>query len=212
MFSILIKSFIFTGSALVLASKHHVAPIVIGIRRNQTKTVFGNLPDEDRVFTNLYGRHDWRLKGAMRRGDWYKTKEICLKGADWIISNFFNNLFIFLYLFMFFIYIMIIDEIKTSGLRGRGGAGFPSGMKWSFMNKPSDGRPKYLVVNADEGEPGTCKDREIMRHDPHKLVEGCLIAGKAMGAQAAYIYIRGEFYNEASNMQVAIAEVINFIR
>lgn len=99
------------------------------------------------------------------------------------------------------------DEMKTSGLRGRGGAGFPTGMKWSFMNKPSDGRPKYLVVNADEGEPGTCKDREIMRHDPHKLVEGCLIAGKAMGAQAAYIYIRGEFYNEASNLQVAIAEV-----
>lgn len=100
-----------------------------------------------------------------------------------------------------------LDEVKVSGLRGRGGAGFPSGMKWSFMNKPSDGRPKYLVVNADEGEPGTCKDREIMRHDPHKLVEGCLIAGRAMGARAAYIYIRGEFYNEASNMQVAIAEV-----
>ena len=68
-------------------------------------------------------------------------------------------------------------------------------------------RPKYLVVNADEGEPGTCKDREIMRHDPHKLVEGCLIAGRAMGARAAYIYIRGEFYNEASNMQLAICEV-----
>ncbi len=63
-------------------------------------------------------------------------------------------------------------------------------------------RPKYLVVNADEGEPGTCKDREIMRHDPHKLIEGCLIAGKAMGARAAYIYIRGEFYNESSNLQV----------
>lgn len=96
--------------------------------------------------------------------------------------------------------------MKVSGLRGRGGAGFPTGMKWSFMNKPSDGRPKYLVVNADEGEPGTCKDREIMRHDPHKLIEGCLIAGRAMGARAAYIYIRGEFYNEASNMQLAIAE------
>ena len=82
-------------------------------------------------------------------------------------------------------------------------SGFPSGLKWSFMNKPSDGRPKYLVVNADEGEPGTCKDREIMRHDPHKLVEGCLVAGRAMGARAAYIYIRGEFYNEASNMQVS---------
>lgn len=80
------------------------------------------------------------------------------------------------------------------------------------MNKPSDGRPKYLVVNADEGEPGTCKDREIMRHDPHKLVEGCLVAGRAMGARAAYIYIRGEFYNEASNMQVAISEVSAFQR
>lgn len=97
--------------------------------------------------------------------------------------------------------------MKTSGMRGRGGAGFPTGMKWSFMQKPSDGRPKYLVVNADEGEPGTCKDREIMRHDPHKLVEGCLVAGRAIGAVAAYIYIRGEFYNEASNLQLAIAEV-----
>lgn len=148
-----------------------------------TKTKYGPLSDEDRIFTNLYGRHDWKLKGAMARGDWYKTKEIILKGHEWILN-----------------------EIKTSGLRGRGGAGFPSGLKWSFMNKPDDGRPKYLVVNADEGEPGTCKDREIMRHDPHKLVEGCLVAGRAMGARAAYIYIRGEFYNEASNMQVAINE------
>lgn len=66
-------------------------------------------------------------------------------------------------------------------------------------------RPKFLVVNADEGEPGTCKDREIMRHDPHKLIEGCLVAGRAMGARAAYIYIRGEFYNESSNLQVYIS-------
>ncbi|XP_024300007.1 NADH dehydrogenase [ubiquinone] flavoprotein 1, mitochondrial isoform X1 [Oncorhynchus tshawytscha] len=147
------------------------------------KTTFGPLADQDRIFTNLYGRHDWRLKGAQSRGDWYKTKEILLKGVDWILN-----------------------EIKVSGLRGRGGAGFPTGMKWGFMNKPSDGRPKYLVVNADEGEPGTCKDREIMRNDPHKLVEGCLVAGRAMGARAAYIYIRGEFYNESSNLQVAINE------
>ncbi|CAH0382033.1 unnamed protein product [Bemisia tabaci] len=147
------------------------------------KDKYGPLSDEDRIFTNLYGRHDWRLKGALKRGDWYKTKEIILRGPDYILN-----------------------EVKTSGLRGRGGAGFPSGMKWSFMNKPSDGRPKYLVVNADEGEPGTCKDREIMRHDPHKLIEGCLVAGRAMGARAAYIYIRGEFYNEASNLQVAIME------
>ncbi|ESO09731.1 hypothetical protein HELRODRAFT_104983 [Helobdella robusta] len=147
------------------------------------KTKFGNLKDEDRVFTNLYGRHDWRLKGALKRGDWYKTKEILLKGTDWIQG-----------------------EVKKSGLRGRGGAGFPTGMKWSFMNKPNDGRPRYLVVNGDEGEPGTCKDREILRHDPHKLIEGCLIAGRAIGARAAYIYIRGEFYNEASNTQLAIKE------
>lgn len=145
------------------------------------------LADQDRIFQNLYGRHDWGLKGAMQRGAWYKTKEMLVKGSDWIIK-----------------------EIKDSGLRGRGGAGFPSGLKWSFMNKPTpDPRPKYLVVNADEGEPGTCKDREIMRHDPHLLVEGCLVAGRAMGARAAYIYIRGEFYLEASNLQVAINEAYN---
>ncbi|KAJ3225399.1 NADH dehydrogenase [ubiquinone] flavoprotein 1, mitochondrial [Clydaea vesicula] len=149
------------------------------VRRN-----YGNLSDNDRIFTNLYGKYEFGLKGALKRGDWYKTKEIVLKGQDWIIK-----------------------EIKASGLRGRGGAGFPTGLKWSFMNKPGvDPRPKYLVINADEGEPGTCKDREIMRHDPHKLVEGCLVAGRAMGACAAYIYIRGEFYNEASNLQVAINE------
>uniref|UniRef100_A0A183CLW8 NADH dehydrogenase [ubiquinone] flavoprotein 1, mitochondrial n=1 Tax=Globodera pallida TaxID=36090 RepID=A0A183CLW8_GLOPA len=147
------------------------------------KTTFGDLKDSDRIFTNLYGRHDYRLKGALERGDWYKTKEIILKGPKWILS-----------------------EISTSGLRGRGGAGFPSGMKWGFMGKPFDGRPKYLVINADEGEPGTCKDREIMRHDPHKLLEGCLIAGVAMGARAAYIYIRGEFYNEACILQEGIHE------
>ena len=118
------------------------------------------------------------------QGQYYKTKEIILKGSEWIQK-----------------------EVIKSGLRGRGGAGFPTGMKWSFMNKPDDGRPKYLVVNADEGEPGTCKDREILRHDPHTLVEGCLVAGAAMGARAAYIYIRGEFYGEASNMQIAINEV-----
>ncbi|EDX03906.1 GD22602 [Drosophila simulans] len=138
----------------------------------QTKTKFGPLADEDRIFTNLYGRHDWRLKGALKRGDWYKTKEIVLKGADWIVN-----------------------EIKTSGLRGRGGAGFPSGMKWSFMNKPGDGRPKAWHL----------QDREIMRHDPHKLVEGCLIARRAMGAQAAYIYIRGEFYNEEPALRSEIS-------
>ena len=141
------------------------------------------LHDSDRIFTNLYGQHDWRLAGARARGDWDGTAEILLRGRD-----------------------AIIDEIKASGLRGRGGAGFPTGMKWSFMPKVSDGRPAYLVINADESEPGTCKDRDIMRHDPHKLVEGALIASFAMGAHACYIYIRGEYYNESVNLQTAVDE------
>lgn len=141
------------------------------------------LQDKDRIFTNLYADGDWGLDGARKRGDWDGTKEILLKGRDWIIK-----------------------EIQDSGLRGRGGAGFPTGMKWSFMPKKSDGRPHYLVVNADESEPGTCKDREILRHDPHKLVEGCLIAGFAMGANAAYIYVRGEFYNESSHLERAVQQ------
>ncbi|MGE3475195.1 MAG: NADH-quinone oxidoreductase subunit NuoF [Rhodospirillaceae bacterium] len=141
------------------------------------------LADKDRIFTNLYGRHDWRLKGARARGDWDGTKEILDMGPEWII-----------------------DEMKRSGLRGRGGAGFPTGLKWSFMPKTESERPHYLVVNADEGEPGTCKDRDMLRFDPHKLIEGCLIASFAMRAHACYIYIRGEFYNEASNLQVAIDE------
>ncbi|XP_009785204.1 NADH dehydrogenase [ubiquinone] flavoprotein 1, mitochondrial-like [Nicotiana tabacum] len=147
------------------------------------KTHFGGLKDEDRIFTNLYGLHDPYLKGAMKRGDWYRTKDLVLKGSDWIVN-----------------------EMKKSGLRGRGGAGFPSGLKWSFMPKTTDGRPSYLVVNADESEPGTCKDREIMRHDPHKLLEGCLIAGVGMRARAAYIYIRGEYVNERKSLEKARKE------
>ncbi len=141
------------------------------------------LNDKDRIFTNLYGFDDWRLEGARKRGDWDGTREIIAKGRDWII-----------------------DEVKESGLRGRGGAGFPAGLKWSFMPKAPTGRPHYLVVNADEGEPGTCKDRDMLRNDPHKLVEGCLLAGFGMGANAAYIYIRGEFYREAEHLQAAIDE------
>ena len=140
------------------------------------------LEDKDRIFKNFYGLHDWGLEGAKRRGAWDGTKAIIDKGRDWIIN-----------------------EMKASGLRGRGGAGFPTGMKWSFMPKEfKDGRPSYLVVNADEFEPGTCKDREIMRHDPHLLVEGCLIASFAMGAHACYIYVRGEFIREREHLQAAI--------
>ena len=93
--------------------------------------------------------------------------------------------------------------MKTSSMRGRGGAGFPTGMKWSFMPKQSD-KPHYLVVNADEGEPGTCKDRDILRHEPHKLVEGALIASFAINAHTCYIYVRGEFHREIKNLQIAI--------
>jgi NADH-quinone oxidoreductase subunit F len=140
------------------------------------------LADKDRIFTNLYGLEDWGLDGARRRGNWDGTAGIMAKGADWIIN-----------------------EIKNSGLRGRGGAGFPAGVKWSFMPKESkDGRPNYLVINADEGEPGTCKDREIMRFDPHTLIEGALLASFAMNAHACYIYIRGEFFREGQNLQAAI--------
>jgi NADH-quinone oxidoreductase subunit F len=139
------------------------------------------LQDQDRIFTNLYGLQDWGLDGARSRGDWNDTKEILAKGTE-----------------------KIIDEVKASGLRGRGGAGFSTGMKWSFMPKEVGDRPHYLVINADESEPGTCKDREILRHDPHKLVEGALIASFAMQAHVAFIYVRGEFFNEAARLQAAI--------
>jgi len=176
------------GCAVGLARAAFSAPAAAAKPQNPVPNapgarVYGNLKDEDRIFTNLYGEKDWGVEGALKRGDWHRTKDLLSFGRDWIVN-----------------------EIKASGLRGRGGAGFPSGLKWSFMPKVSDGRPHYLVVNADESEPGTCKDREIMRHDPHKLIEGCLIAGFAMGAKAAYIYIRGEFWHEANRLEAAIAQ------
>ncbi len=143
-----------------------------------------SLTDKDRIFTNLYGYQPWQLKSAMKRGDWDDTKALMAAGQD-----------------------AIIEEIKNSGLRGRGGAGFPTGLKWSFMPKePKEGKPNFLVINADESEPGSCKDREIIRHDPHKLIEGALIAGFAMRARAGYIYIRGEFIREAETLQAAVQE------
>ncbi len=143
-----------------------------------------SLQDKDRIFTNLYGYQDFGLKAAQKRGDWDKTRDLLKRGPD-----------------------AIIEEIKASGLRGRGGAGFPTGMKWSFMPKnPTPERPSFLVINADESEPGSCKDREIIRHDPHKLIEGALVAGFAMRARAAYIYIRGEYIFEAKVLEAAVAE------
>ncbi|VBB68590.1 NADH-ubiquinone oxidoreductase chain F [invertebrate metagenome] len=142
------------------------------------------LSDKDRIFTNLYGFHDAGLRSARDRGDWDDTIALMAKGRDWII-----------------------DQVQKSGLRGRGGAGFPTGLKWTFMPQTVvPERPHYLVINADEGEPGTCKDRDILRNEPHKLLEGALLAGFAMGAHVAYIYIRGEFYREFEVLQTAIDE------
>ena len=142
------------------------------------------LADKDRIFTNVYGFQPWTLDAAMKRGDWDDTRGLMARGQD-----------------------ALIDAVKASGLRGRGGAGFPTGTKWSFMPKePKPDRPNFLVINADESEPGSCKDREIIRHDPHKLIEGALVAGYAMRARAAYIYIRGEYIREAEVLFAAVAE------
>ena len=141
------------------------------------------LSDKDRIFKNLYNDQGTNIESSKKRGDWINTQEIILKGKDWIIN-----------------------EIKSSELRGRGGAGFPTGLKWSFVPKKVGSRPHYLVINADESEPGTCKDRDILRFEPHKLIEGCLITSFAVNSHKCYIYIRGEFINEAKNLQKAIDE------
>ncbi|EKE09544.1 MAG: hypothetical protein ACD_16C00139G0012 [uncultured bacterium] len=141
------------------------------------------LKASDHIFTNLYGVHDWRLKGARARGDWDKTKALISKGREWIIQ-----------------------EVCASGLRGRGGAGFLTGRKWAFMPPDDEKTPRYLIVNADESEPGTCKDRDILRFEPHKLIEGALLTAVAIGAHVGYVYIRGEFYEEANHVDAAITE------
>ena len=140
------------------------------------------LKAKDKIFTNLFGDQSYSLREAPSRGDWDQTSDFIKKGSDWII-----------------------DEVKKSELRGRGGAGFPTGLKWSFMPKDAN-KNNYLVVNADESEPGTCKDRDMIRNEPHKLLEGCLLAGFAMNAHDCYIYIRGEYFNESVVLQKAIDE------
>jgi len=139
------------------------------------------LKDSDRIFKNLYNDYGWQIESAIKIGDWKNTKEICSKGKEWIIN-----------------------EIKTSELRGRGGAGFPTGLKLSFIPKEQGARPHYLVINADESEPGTCKDRDILRFEPQKLIEGCLITSYAISAHTCYIYIRGEYFREGQILQEAI--------
>ncbi|MBY0501604.1 MAG: NADH-quinone oxidoreductase subunit NuoF [Alphaproteobacteria bacterium] len=141
------------------------------------------LKNSDKIFTNLYGEYDWHLKGAQKRGDWDNTSSLIKKGPDWIIQ-----------------------EVTASCLRGRGGAGFSTGRKWGFMPKDDGVTARYLIINADESEPGTCKDRDILRNEPHKLIEGALLSAFAIGSHVGYIYIRGEFFREAERLEVAIAE------
>ena len=140
------------------------------------------LLEKDKIFKNLHGYKGDSLKCAMALGDWNDSKNIILRGKE-----------------------KILDEVKKSGLRGRGGAGFPSGLKWSFMKKKPN-IPNYLIINADESEPGTCKDREILRNEPYKLIEGILYASIAMEANNCYIYIRGEFFNEFKKLEKAVNE------
>ena len=148
------------------------------------------LEDKNRIFKNLYNDKGCDVKSSVERGDWVDTKKIIEKGREWIIN-----------------------EIKISELRGRGGAGFPTGLKWSFAPKEVGSRPHYLVINADESEPGTCKDRDILRFEPHKLIEGCLLAAYAVNAHTCYIYIRGEYFNEGQRLQEALNQAYakNFI-
>lgn len=142
------------------------------------------LKDEDRIFKNLYNDLGADLNSSKKRGDWTNTKDLCEKGRDWII-----------------------DEIKKSELRGRGGAGFPTGLKWSFIPRRASGQ-KYVVCNSDEGEPGTCKDRDILRYNPHQLIEGMAIAAYVMGATVGYNYIRGEFIEPINRCEDAIKEAL----
>ena len=141
------------------------------------------LDNKNKIFNNLYGYEPWNLNDAKKRGDWDNTKDLLSRGRDFLT-----------------------EQIISSGLRGRGGAGFSTGVKWSFMPKEPTDKTHYLVVNADESEPGTCKDRDIIRNEPHKLLEGCVIACAAMGAQVCYIYIRGEFINERLILEAALEE------
>lgn len=142
------------------------------------------LKKDDKIFTNLDGKMSFDIQSSIKRGIWHNYKNNLKKSPD-----------------------DIIEEVKKSDLRGRGGAGFSTGMKWSFMPKESkSGKPSYLVVNADESEPGTCKDRDIIRYEPHRVIEGSILSGIAIRAKAAYIYIRGEYYNEYIILKRAIEE------
>jgi NADH-quinone oxidoreductase subunit F len=145
------------------------------------------LADADKCFPNLDGKGDWRLEAYRKRGGYEGLKDLLQTDPA-----------------------VIIDKLKASSHRGRGGAGFPTGLKWSFMPKPDGIKPNYLVVNADESEPGTCKDRDILLNDPHTLVEGIIVGCHTLGAKVSYVYVRGEYVDEADQLERAIEEARNF--
>src|SRR5665811_1437538 len=124
----------------------------------------------------------WCRPSRRARGDWDGTTAILARGRDAIVA-----------------------EMKASNLRGRGGAGFPTGLKWSFVPKQSE-KPKYVLVNGDESEPGTCKDHVLFLHDPHSVIEGTMIAGLAIGSKLGFIYLRGEYRYLLKIVEKAVAD------
>src|SRR6201998_1463313 len=139
-------------------------------------------PDEVKIVSRRFGQGATDIDKYIELGGYEATKKCLAQGPDWIIN-----------------------EMKASNLRGRGGAGFPTGMKWSFVPKQSP-KPKYVLCNGDESEPGTCKDRLIFEHDPHAVIEGVMIAALAVGARTGYIYVRGEYRYLLVIMQKALKD------
>ena len=139
-------------------------------------------PDEVKIVSSRFGKGAAKIDRYIELGGYEPRAKALKQGPDWII-----------------------DEMKASNLRGRGGAGFPTGMKWSFVPKQS-AKPKYVLVNGDESEPGTCKDHLIFLHDPHAVIEGTIIAGLAIGAKMGFIYLRGEYRYLLEIMETAVAD------
>src|SRR5580658_5799414 len=139
-------------------------------------------PDEVKIISRRFGMGAEKIDRYIELGGYEAAKKCLAQGPEWII-----------------------DEMKASGLRGRGGAGFPTGMKWSFVPKQS-AKPKYVLVNGDESEPGTCKDHVIFLEDPHSVIEGTIIAGLAIGAKTGFIYLRGEYRYLLKIMEKAVAD------
>ena len=139
-------------------------------------------PDEVKIVSRRFGKGAEKIDRYLELGGYQSVKKCLAQGSDWIIN-----------------------EMKASGLRGRGGAGFSAGMKWSFVPKQS-AKPKYILVNGDESEPGTCKDHLIFLHDPHAIIEGTIIAGLAVGAKMGFIYLRGEYRYLLEIMERAVSD------